>query len=869
MNWDSRQIEERVLPLVTRPGRYVGRELHACAKPHSAEKVSVLLAFPDAYEIGMSHLGLKILCHLVNQRDDALAELAFSPWTDMEDQMRSRGIPLFSSQTKTPARRFDLFGISIQYELQYTNVLNLLDLAGIPLRSRDRGDDDPVVVAGGPCCFNPGPMAAFIDAFAIGDGEDVIQDLVEAVGRCKRENLDREEKLRRISSIPGMYVPGFTAGEDCAVKARFIPALQRENYPTRYPVPLADIAHNRLDAEIMRGCTRGCRFCQAGMIGRPLREMPEDDVVRLVMDGVESGGWDEVSLVSLSSSDYSRIEPLIDRLVRVLETRRVGICLPSLRPGGLTEGIARGISRFRHAGMTLAPEAGTERLRRVINKEFEEEVFLEAVRTAIRHGWRQVKLYFMIGLPTEKEEDLRGMVDLAARVRQVRVGKRSISVKMSVSPFVPKPHTPFQWERQISLEGIVETMKFLRPRLRQARINLRWPRAEMTTIEGLLARGDGRLAGVVEDVWRQGARFEGWSDFFRIDRWEKSMAAAGLCIDDYLSARDLESRLPWSSISSGVTNDYLRAERERALRGESSPDCRDAGCRSCMDAEQVSTCRSLSLKWGRGRPTAGTPPQRRTSRPAKERSGIRVGVRVRYAKGDEVRFTSHLDVVRMFDRAIRRSGIPAVYTSGFNPRPRLAFGPPLPLGMTSSSEYLDLEMLRPWQDEDGERLGAALPAGFVLLGARGFYGKPVSLSRPGARDRYRVSLSETAEALGIPGDLESWREGIREKVADSRKCEGPEGARGSNELEKDPSPERARLLSIQVEDQDRDGLRLELQTGAGLRQLLKETLTALLGDPDVLPLVRIQREAYDLQEDAGWVSPMEANSLTPRRSGQG
>jgi radical SAM family uncharacterized protein len=879
VDWDSERIEERVLPLVARPGRYVGRELHLEAKPHGPERVSVLLAFPDAYEIGMSHLGLKILHHLVNRRDDALAEFVFAPWADMEEQMRTRGIPLFSIQTRTPARQFDVLGVSLQHELQYSNALNLLDLAGIPVRSGDRGEEDPLVVAGGPCCFNPLPLVPFIDAFAIGDGEDLIQDLVEVVREWKKtEDGSREGLLRSVADIPGMFVPGCTGTGEGAVEARFISHLDSKNYPARSPVPLMDIAHNRLGVEIMRGCTRGCRFCQAGMIGRPLREMPEDDVVELAVDGIDSGGWDEVALVSLSSSDYSGIESLISRLVHTLDSRHVGVCMPSLRPGGLTEGIARGISRFRHAGLTLAPEAGTDRLRRIINKDFDEDAFLEAVRTAIRCGWRQVKLYFMIGLPGETEEDLNGMVDLVRRVRAIRVEGRSISVKMSVSPFVPKPHTPFQWEPQISIEEINEKMRFLKPRLKRARVQLRWPKGEMTLVEGLLARGDERLADVVETVWRRGARFDGWTDQFVAGRWAQAMAESGLSFEDYTGGRDVEKPLPWSFVSSGMKSDSLRAERERALRAEATPDCRAGGCWSCMTDGLVSKCRGTTLET-RGRtstagpgaePKTGSPGSSRQARRVEERPGVRMSVRLRYAKNKEARFTSHLDVVRMFDRAIRRSGIPAVYTSGFNPRPRLAFGPPLPLGMTSASEYADLEMLRPWREEDRVQFAGVLPGGFELLDAQAFYGKAASLTRPGCRDLYCVDLNEVARLSGDQDAVGSRLEEIRRKIADAYDFPVPvESGRTQNALApKDPERDRAQILSVKAEDEG--GLRVELQTGAGLRRLLENTLVELLGSADILPLVRVKREAYDLPGPRGWVSPMEAVSVSsgPSRSGR-
>ncbi len=871
MNWNSHDIEDRVLPLVARPGRYVGRELHISGKPHSRERVSVLLAFPDAYEIGMSHLGLKILYHLVNRREDALAEFVFCPWPDMEDRMRKSGIPLFSLQTRTPAGQFDILGVSLQHELQYTNALNLLDLAGIPLRTEARGEGVPLVIAGGPCCFNPEPMVPFFDAFAIGDGEDLIRELVEVVGECKRAGLPRAEALERVGGIPGMYVPGLGRGASPdPVTARVVRRLDRDNYPSHPPVPLMDIAHNRLGVEIMRGCTRGCRFCQAGMIGRPVREMPEDDVIHLAVEGVASGGWDEVALVSLSSSDYSSIESLVPRLGQALDSRRVGVCLPSLRPGGLTQGIAAGISRFRHPGLTLAPEAGTQRLRRVINKEFDEDLFLGAVRTARRHGWRQLKLYFMIGLPTEQEEDLLGMASLARRVTQVKADGRSLSVKMSVSPFVPKPHTPFQWEPQIAVDETTDKMRFLKRHLRGAPVQLRWPKGEMSTIEGLLARGDRRLAAVVEEVWRGGARFEGWTESFRYDRWQQALSGQGLDVETFLGTREVGGSLPWDTVSSGVTREFLLAERARAFRETSTPDCREGECGSCLRPDRVAACRRSTARMAPRAPASFDGPGPRRNRPS-DGTGLRMGVRLRYAKGEPARFTSHLDVVRIFDRAVRRSEVPVVQSAGFSSRPKMAFGPPLSLGMTSAAEYVDLQVLRPWRMEDRTRLAGVFPPGFELLDAQGFYGKAGSLGGPGGRVRYRVRFGALVRAMESDLDSGLWWEGWRRRVEEVRGmlpdgCADEDEEAGAEEGKlKADAPTAARVLSLDAEPGGGGEweLRLELRTGAGLRNVWEETLVALVERADLLPLARMEREAYDLWDGGRWVAPMQA--LTPNR----
>ncbi len=868
----SREIEDLVFPLVMRPGRYVGGELYTRTKPHAPERVSVLLAFPDAYEIGMSHLGLKILYHLVNRREDALAEFAFCPWPDMEALMRGRNIPLFSVQTRTPARQFDLLGISLQHELQYTNVLNLLDLAGIPLASKAREEGDPLVIAGGPCCFNPGPMLPFFDAFAIGDGEDLILELVGAVGECKKAGRSRAETLSRVGEIPGVYVPALRGdATGPVVRARFVSRLDPDNYPPHPPVPLMDIAHNRLGVEIMRGCTRGCRFCQAGMVGRPLREMAEDDVIRLAVEGIESGGWDEVSLVSLSSSDHSSIESLVTRLTRTLESSRVGVCLPSLRPGGLTPTIASGISRFRRPGLTLAPEAGTDRLRKVINKEFNENAFLHAVRTAREYGWRQVKLYFMIGLPTEEEEDLAEMAALARRVTQVRAGGRALSVKMSVSPFVPRPHTPFQWEPQISTAETEEKMRFLKRKVRGARVQLVWPKARMSAIEGLLARGDERLAPVIEDVWQNGARFDSWTEFFRYERWEQALSDRDLRFEEFLGPRDPDRPLPWDTVSAGVTREYLLAERARAFSGQATPDCREAECGGCLEPDLVGPCRRATPPRSPRPPTeiqTTTPDglEARPLRPSGE-SGIRMGVRLRYGKRERARFTSHLDVVRVFDRVIRRSEIPVVHSAGFSPRPRMAFGPPLPLGMTSVAEYVDLQMERPWRIEDETRLKEALPPGFEFIEAWPFVGKPASLSRPGARSRYRVCFDSIVRSMGSEIDPGIWWEALKARVEEIRKTLPDEHPEADATAGPEAAPE-AELLSLDMEPTENGAwhLILSLRMGTGLRRVLEETLATIADCTDLLPLARIERETYDMWSRTGWVAPNQMPAAAPGSS---
>lgn len=527
---------ERILRQVQKPGRYVGGEWNAVRKDWHDAAIRMAFAFPDVYEVGMSHLGLQILYGIVNGRDDALLERVFAPWPDMEKQMRQAGLPLFSLESRRPVRDFDIVGFTLQYELTYTNILNMLDLAGIPLRAAERaGGGYPLVVAGGPCAFNPEPLADFIDAFVIGEGEEVLHELLDAYLAMRRRGAERREMLLHLAGIEGIYVPVFyrveyngkgmvqsvvpvEEGVPRQVRKRTVADLDGAFFPTRPLVPVINPVHDRAMLEVQRGCTRGCRFCQAGMIYRPVREKEPNTLLRQAGEILRSTGWNELSLSSLSTTDYSQVRPLIQELTAQYSPLGINVSLPSLRVDAFSVGLAREVQKVRRSSLTFAPEAGTQRLRDVINKGVTESDLLEAVAAAFAGGWQAVKLYFMIGLPTETDDDLAGIADLARRVLDVGRSQfgagRRLKVTVSASSFVPKPHTPFQWEPQDTLDELRRKQAYLRRRLRGRGLVFNWHDPESSFLEAVLSRGDRRLAAAIESAWRRGCRFDGWSELF-------------------------------------------------------------------------------------------------------------------------------------------------------------------------------------------------------------------------------------------------------------------------------------------------------------------------------------------------------------------
>ncbi len=600
------KLLDRILPTVAKPGRYTGNEWNIVRKDWDKTEVKFALAFPDIYDIGMGHLGYKILYYLLNQRDDTLAERIYAPWVDMEARMREHRLPLFSLENRRALSDFDLVGFTLQYELSYTNILNMLALGGIPLLAAERSLGDPFVVGGGPCVFNPEPVAPFFDLFVIGDGEEAVSELVDVYREWKMDGANREEFLLKAAAIPGVYVPSFYDVEyyaDGTVKAiipnrsgapdriekRVVKDLDAAVFPDKFVVPYIDVVHDRIMLEVMRGCTRGCRFCQAGMIYRPVRERRRATLLKQAEALAAATGYEEISLTSLSTSDYSGIEPLVDELLASYRGCGIGLSLPSLRLDSFSVGLADRIQSGKKTGLTFAPEAGTQRLRDVINKNVTEADLDLAATAAFEAGWDSVKLYFMIGLPTETLEDVTGIAELAQRVlelgRRIR-GKEGkagrVRISVSVASFVPKSHTPFQWVPQAPLEELNRRQEHLRRLLRDRSIAFSWTDVDKSLLEAVLARGDRRVADVILRAWQKGCRLDGWSEHFDFAKWMEAFEEAHL--DPYFYShreRDLDEVLPWDHIDSGVSKRFLIREWQRALAGETTPDCRFEGCTGC------------------------------------------------------------------------------------------------------------------------------------------------------------------------------------------------------------------------------------------------------------------------------------------------
>jgi radical SAM family uncharacterized protein/radical SAM-linked protein len=733
---------DEILPFVKKPSRYIGHEFNAVNKDWQSVAVRAALVFPDLYEIGMSHQGLQILYRIINAQDEMLAERVYAPDKDFEDLLRKQCKPIFSLESRTPLSDFDFIGITLPYELCYTNILTILDLGNIPFLSSHREESHPLVIGGGSGSFNPEPVAEFFDAILLGDGEAAILEIAATVQSAKEMQLSRLETLERLASITGVYVPAFfepqydSSGQLLAIKPlrqgyekvqrRILADLEASQTPLSPLVPLVRIVHDRLGVEVARGCTRGCRFCQAGIIYRPVRERTADSVVELAEKGIAAGGFEEMALLSLSTGDYSCLSPALGRLMDIFAKQFVSVSMPSMRVGTLTQEIMKQIKRVRKTGFTLAPEAGTDRLRKVINKGITEEDLLKTCQETFEQGWKLIKFYFMFGLPTETLDDVKAIGDLVRKAAKTAQG-RSHRINVSVATFVPKPHTPFQWEPQLSIEQGFERIDLLKKCLPRS-CKLKWHDPRQSFLEGVMSRGDRRLARVIEEAWHQGARLDAWTEHYELALWQNSAEKCNIDLTHYLRRRDMPEILPWQHLDTGVDEEFLKAEFAKALEGEYTPDCRVHACQKCgvcdfKELKPIVQCKPQK-----------TPVQEEIEDSCEEKKSAAIGkneqavnlepgsveqryrYRFSYSRIGDSRFLSHLEVIQIFFQAFRRAALKIHFSQGFNPVPKVTFSQALPVGTESMAEYMDVDLKKPVTDENDliGKLNLQLPAGFHI-----------------------------------------------------------------------------------------------------------------------------------------------------------
>jgi radical SAM family uncharacterized protein/radical SAM-linked protein len=910
---------------VHKPAQYLGGEQGEARKAWDEVTCRMCLAFPDLYEIGMSHLGYKILYDIVNQRPEFLAERTYAVWEDMERELRSHAQPLCSLESARALHEFDIVGFSLQYELTYTNILQVLELGKIPLRADARTDADPLIVAGGPTATHGEPMAPFIDAFLIGDGEAKVPELMQAWADMKRDGLPRAERLLHIAKLGGFYVPSLYKSVPTdetkmqviepdhpeapfPVRRSIVEDLNDYPFPVDGPIANCQTVFDRASIEVARGCTEGCRFCQAGMIYRPVRERAPKAIIDAMVRSVEEAGYDEASLTSLSTADYSAIAPLVRESIEALAPHQVSLSVSSLRAYGLSEDVLDDLKRQRAGGLTFAPEAGSQRMRDVVNKNVTDEQLMETAERVFSRGWNKMKLYFMIGLPTEEDDDVRDIVRTGARAldvaRRVQRNKRA-RVTVSVSTHVPKPHTPFQWCAMDSPEEVIRKQSMLRHEAMTTRVQLKVHSSAGSWLEGMLARGDRRLADVIEGAYARGARFDSWDEKLDLDAWTASLEETAIDPSWFLGTIPVSARLPWSHIDVGLEEGFLDREYRKALRNRLSPPCgktvgsfvhhtnvKDAEaekrrlvCYDCgiacdltqMKQERIGFLQSMDALEPREAPSPSESPPGDDLVDRRPFHGVDQGppmrVRIGYRTIGRTAYTSHLDMVRSFPRMLRRVGLPLYYSEGFRPLPRLTFGPALPVGTASLCEHVDVRLRAaesPNLDNLCARLNDAALDGIEFFEHRVLGPHDAALNRVLEETDFVAALPrQELEALGL-GDEEVLRQMLAKRPTDlniDRDIKGVKkrvdvGAalvdiivgRGADALE------QAGLVG------DLLPVTITLSLGCKTTPRPGEVLRALTGIDELAP--RVVRSAFFANRPSGRVAPLQLELLRVKPSAQ-
>ncbi len=741
-------IERKFLPFVEKPVRYTGAELNMIKKDLDSINLHGVLCFPDLYDIGMSHFGLQILYHIVNQRQNWALSRSFNPWADAEKLMRDLKIPLYTLEYFTPVREADWIGFSVQYELQFTNLVNMLDLAGINILCKDRLEHEPLVIAGGPCVGNPEPLASFVDAFALGDGEKTIVNICTVLENAKIEGLSRQRKIERLSEVPGIYIPSLTSTQKMGnyivptdiskvVVAAKIPSLENENYPQKPVVPLIEVVHSRLAVEVMRGCTRGCRFCSAGINYRPVRERDADDIISQIQSGIDATGWRDVGLLSLSTADYSCLSPLLEAARKIKYHKHISLGLPSTRIDALTEEqLDLYESVTSTSSMTIAPEAGSMRLRKVINKDFTDEMIYETVKRLLNRNVQTIKLYFMVGLPTESMEDIDAIVEMVTLISgMVRAKSKRRMVHVAISPFSPKAHTPFGREPMESVDTLLQRSIHIKrslKSLKNTKVSYRDP--QMTLLETVMARGDRNVGGLIYEAWKNGARFDGWDECFNIDRWDLASKKLNMDLNIYLGRLPLSIRLPWAAVSTGVSEQFLISEAEKAMQQITTGDCRQDSCKGC------GVCGGHVRNLLQNDKSLKVPSITADDSFLKKSSEEGVfSYRFFYRKTGELRFLGHMDMVSLIHRAFLMAGVKLAYSQGFNPHVRISFGPPLPFAVSGEREAFDIVTTEVF-NVGIQDINLFLPDKLRITGYNSLTGKESSLNSSIVAVRYCFEL---------------------------------------------------------------------------------------------------------------------------------